>query len=205
MRVRSHIPIVRRLRLLTAFLTVMLLPLASGCATGVSEAMRDVPVPNWLKAIAKQADDEPVYVFLAGTILVTVITTLARALRRDRILRRNNGRFGVLLHPKGRYPGIIKLILKDVEVASEKTDVEGKDSGRMFTEEEFKKMRGVVLYHDEMTEKDMEERRVFAERVRHPTLSPGAAPGPTSPSMCISRWPCWGGPTMTRYCSRAQG
>jgi hypothetical protein len=133
--------------------------------------MRDVPVPDWLKAIAKRADDEPVYVFLAGTILVTVITTLARALRRDRILRRNNGRFGVLLHPKGRYPGIIKLILKDVEVASEKTDVEGKDSGRMFTEEEFKKMRGVVLYHDEMTEKDMEERRVFAERVRHPTLS----------------------------------
>ena len=172
---RTYIILLRRrltgLAALPAFVLLALLPSVAGCAEGLGEAINDVPIPNWVKGILQRAETEPVYVFLAGTVLVTAITTLARALRRDRILRRNDGRYGVLLHPEGRYPGIVKLILKDVEVASEKTDVEGKDSGRMFTEDEFKKMRAVVRYHDEMTEKDAEERRVFAERVRRPTLS----------------------------------
>ncbi|MBT5714312.1 hypothetical protein HOI71_24910, partial [Candidatus Poribacteria bacterium] len=79
--------------------------------------------------------------------------------------------YAVLLHVLDRYPGIVKLILRDVEIASEKTDVEGKDSGRLFTEKEFTDgVRAVVRYHDEMLEKDLDERNVFAERVRHPTL-----------------------------------
>jgi hypothetical protein len=152
-------------------MAILTLPFLAGCATRLREAMPDIPIPEWGWAILKTGEDQPMWALVAGTVLVTAITTILRATRRDRVLRRCDGKYAVLLHLAGRYPGILKLILRDVEMASEKTDVEGKDSGRLFTEKEFTDgVRAVVRYHDEMMEKDLEERNGFAERVRHPTF-----------------------------------
>ena len=154
-----------------AFLATLALPFLAGCATKLREAMPDIPMPEWGWAILRTGEDQPLYALIVGTVLVTAVTTILRATRRDRVLRRCDDKYAVLLHSDARYPGILKLILRDVEMASEKTDVEGKDSGRLFTEKEFTSgVRAVVRYHDEMMEKDLEERNGFAERVRHPTF-----------------------------------
>ncbi|MDA1192478.1 MAG: hypothetical protein O3A46_12445, partial [Candidatus Poribacteria bacterium] len=113
----------------------------------------------------------PIWVFVIVTITVAVLRAIVEAVRRDRIMRRHNKNYGVLLHDSSRYTGIVKLILQDVEIASEKTDVSGKDSGRLFTKANFQeKMKALVRYHDEFTEQEAEERRVFAERIYNPSL-----------------------------------
>jgi hypothetical protein len=171
MPLRDDISVHARLTRVFSRAAIPLLALLAGCAGRFGETTRDSPIPGWIRTLFRQAENEPVIVVIAGTILVTAITTVLRAIRRDRVLRRCNGKYAVLLHVAERYPGIVKLILRDVEIASEKTDVEGKDSGRLFTEKEFTDgVRAVVRYHDEMMEKDLDERNVFAERVRHPTL-----------------------------------
>jgi hypothetical protein len=112
----------------------------------------------------------PLWIFLVVTAIVTALTTIVQALRRDRLLRRHSRRYVVLLHDNARYTGILKLILQDVEIASEKTDVRGKESGRLFTREEFQKMTALLRYHDELTEKEIAERRVFVENLFNPTF-----------------------------------
>ena len=171
MRARAATSLRDRLTRFGAPGAMVSLAVLAGCAEGFGETARGMPIPGWVRTLFRQAENEPVWVIIAGTILVTAVTTVLRAIRRDRVLRRCNGKYAVLLHVLDRYPGIVKLILRDVEIASEKTDVEGKDSGRLFTEKEFTDgVRAVVRYHDEMLEKDLDERNVFAERVRHPTL-----------------------------------
>jgi len=121
--------------------------------------------------VEPEGKQSPLWIFIGVTVFVTALTTVVSALRRDRILRRLNGKHVVLLHESGRYRGILRLILKDVEIASEKIDVRGKDAGRLFPETEFQKLHALVRYHDELTEKESHERRAYVERLYHPTLT----------------------------------
>jgi hypothetical protein len=140
-------------------------PPASSPATGTFGKLREA-----LK-VEPEGKQNPLWIFLGVTVLITALTTVVSALKRDRILRRTTGKYVVLLHETGRFTGILKLILKDVEIASEKTDVKGKDAGRLFPETEFQKLAAVVRYHDELTEKEAQERRAYVERLYHPTLT----------------------------------
>jgi len=132
------------------------------------------PSPRKLLDVLKVEEEgkptNPLWIFIAITVVITALTTIVNALKRDRILRRTRGKYVVLLHEGSRYTGILRLILKDVEIASEKTDVEGKDAGRLFPETEFQKLYAMLRYHDEMTAKESGERQAYAERLYHPTF-----------------------------------
>lgn len=121
--------------------------------------------------VEQEGRQNPFWIFVGVTIFVTALTTIVSALKRDRILRRLSGKYVVLLHESGRYTGILRLILKDVEIASEKTDVQGKDAGRLFPETEFQKLKAIVRYHDELTEKEAQERNAYVQRLYNPTLT----------------------------------
>ncbi len=113
----------------------------------------------------------PLWATVIVSIVITVIKTIHSAVRRDKILKRHLGKYLQLRHKDGRESGIFKMILKDVEIASEKTDVQGKDSGRLFSHKEFHdKFQALVRYHDEMTQADMDERKGYIQRSIHPTI-----------------------------------
>ncbi|MDE0020071.1 MAG: hypothetical protein OXT69_01625 [Candidatus Poribacteria bacterium] len=114
----------------------------------------------------------PLWATIIVSIVITVIKTIHSAVRRDKILKRHLGKYLQFRH-KGGAPksGIFKMILKDVEIASEKTDVQGKDSGRLFSHKEFHdKFEALVRYHDEMTQADTDERKGYIQRSIHPTI-----------------------------------
>ena len=113
----------------------------------------------------------PLWATVIVSVVITIIKTIHSAVRRDRILKRHLGKYLQLRHNDGRDSGIFKMSLKDVEIASEKTDVQGKDSGRLFSHKEFhEKFQALVRYHDEMTQADMDERKGYIQRSIHPTI-----------------------------------
>ena len=113
----------------------------------------------------------PLWATVVVSVVFTIIKVIHSAVRRDKILKRHLGKFLQLRHKDGRESGIFKMILKDVEIASEKTDVQGKDSGRLFSHNEFnEKFQALIRYHDEMTQADMDARKGYIQRSIHPTI-----------------------------------
>ena len=123
-----------------------------------------------LKLFEKTAEN-PLWATVVVSVVFTIIKVIHSAVRRDKILKRHLGKFLQLRHKDGRDSGIFKMILKDVEIASEKTDVQGKDSGRLFSHKEFHdKFQALVRYHDELTQADLDERKGYIQRSIHPTI-----------------------------------
>lgn len=128
--------------------------------------------PGWLQKFTTEAQEtNPLWVMVIVSVIFAIIRTIHRAVTRDRILKRHLGKFLTLEHAGGRESGIFKMILKDVEIASEKTDVQGKDSGRIFNHKQFNDtFKAIIRYHDEMTQADLDQRNGYMQRSIHPTI-----------------------------------
>lgn len=129
------------------------------------------PTDSGFFRIFQEGVDNPLWAMIVVGIVAVAITTIHSAVRRDKILKRHIGKKLQFRYKDGWVSGIFKMILKDVEIASEKTDVQGKDSGQLFSHNEFNdKFDALVRYHDEMTQADTDERKGYIQRSIHPTI-----------------------------------